>query len=500
MAVNRYFSEMEIKRRDFIKSSVLAGIGTTFTPNEQLFEIENPTVHPGKKKKIIVAGAGISGLCCAYELMKAGHDVTVLEASGRHGGHVFTGRDGLSDGLYADFGADHITKPGYERFFEYAQKFNLTVLPYPHAEGSEAAPNRNGLRMINGKFYNDEQMADASVLRQFGYNDKEVKFLEKNKWYALGHMYLKPYLGKIKDPDKPFGVGLDDLDKIPLADIYKKEGASEAALRALGGKNESALFAIWRYDVMAIRGIPLSHGDTFHLKGGNQQLPNAFALQLGDRVKLAHPITAINRNDNGVTVKYKAYGYDEEMEMSADYLVNCISLPVFRKIPVTPALSAEKQYVVDNLAYSSHPFYVFEASSRFWLDDGFKSINMDFEHPDISSIWEESYDVKSSRIILKAYAPGGVSAQRGLAAFREVYPGKKDTIVQALTVDWTKDKFAPTCEMEAYPIGEMNKFWPQVLKPDGRIYFAGTYADSLSRGMESCLRSAQRVAKEINEI
>ena len=159
-----------------------------------------------------------------------------------------------------------------------------------------------------------------------------------------------------------------------------------------------------------------------------------------------------------------------------------------------------KQYVVDNLSYSSHPFYVFVASSRFWLDDGFKSINMDFEHPDISSIWEETTDVKSSRIILKAYAPGGVSAQRGLAAFREVYPGKRDTIVQALTVDWTKDKLAPTCEMEAYPIGEMNKFWPEVLKPDGRIYFAGTYADNLSRGMESCLRSAQRVAKEINAL
>ena len=52
--------------------------------------------------------------------------MTVLEASGRYGGHVFTGRDGLSDGLYADFGADHITKPGYERFFEYAK--NLILL------------------------------------------------------------------------------------------------------------------------------------------------------------------------------------------------------------------------------------------------------------------------------------------------------------------------------------------------------------------------------------
>ncbi len=489
---------MEVKRRDFLKSSLLAGIGTSFVNADPIFQDEL-TLSP-KKKSIIVAGAGITGLCCAYELMQLGHEVTILEASGRHGGHVFTGRDGLSDGLYADFGADHITQPGYERFFEYAKKFDLTVLPYPNAEGSDAAPGRNGLRMIKGKFYTDEQLADPAVLKSFGFNDREIKQLSSHPWYTLAPMYLKPYLSKFKDPNEPFGIGYDDFDKIPVADIYKKEGASEAALGFLGGKNSSALFTLWRRAGMQFRGIPDSEGDTFHLKGGNQELPNAFARQLGDRVKLAHPIVSIDRTDTDVTVHYRAYGYEEVKQMTADVLVNCIPLPVFRKIPVTPGLSEAKQYVVDHLSYSSHPFYVFEASSRFWLDDGFKSINMEFEHPDISSIWEEKYDVKSNRIILKAYAPGGVSALRGLAAFREVYPGKKDTIVQALTVDWTKDKFAPTCEMEAFPIGEMHKFWPEMLKPDGRIYFAGTYADNLSRGMESCIRSAQRIATEVHKL
>jgi monoamine oxidase len=186
--------------------------------------------------------------------------------------------------------------------------------------------------------------------------------------------------------------------------------------------------------------------------------------------------------------------------MQADVLVNCITLPIFKNIPVSPPLSPAKKYVIDRMGYSSHPFYVFEASTKFWLDDGFKTINMEFEHPDISSIWEETNEVDTSRVVLKAFGPGGLSPERVLAAFRSVYPGKHDTIEQALTFDWTKDKFAPACEMQPFPIGTMNKFWPQVMQPEGRIYFAGTYADNMSRGMESCIRSAQRVAQEISKL
>jgi monoamine oxidase len=516
-----------MKRRGFLKKSLAAGAAITLGPLAA-----GAAALP---KKIIVAGAGITGLCCAYELMKAGHHVTVLEASGRYGGHVFTGRDGLSDGLYADYGADHITKPGYERFFEYVSEFGLETIPYPNAEGSEHTYDKDKLTVIDGKVYRAEQFKDPVVLKGFGFNEREVAFLSQHAMHELPAFFVRKYVDKFTDPFQPFGVGYDELDKVSIASVYAKEGASAAALRFLGGKHTNALYSLWRLSLMYSRGIPLSEGETFHLREGNEQLPIAFAKRLESRVRLNHPVTAIRHSPTGVSVSCHPYGAKEAVTMAADVLVNCITLPVFSGIPITPVLSPAKQYVVDHLKYSSHPFYVFEATSKFWLDDGIPSINMEFEDPLISSIWlasepskgteegawrsssdegrgrspsegsnsvagRSSNRVETNRVILKAFGPSGFPPEQVLAAFRKVYPGKKDTIVKALTHDWSKDKYAPVCEMEPFAIGEMHKFWPEILRPDGRIYFAGTYADNMSRGMESCLRSAQRVAKEIDKL
>jgi len=55
--------------------------------------------------KMLVIGAGLSGLVAAHRLQAAGHQVTILEARSRVGGRVLTLREPFAEGQHADVGA-----------------------------------------------------------------------------------------------------------------------------------------------------------------------------------------------------------------------------------------------------------------------------------------------------------------------------------------------------------------------------------------------------------
>src|SRR5438270_10366801 len=108
-----------------------------------------------RPKTVIVIGAGIAGLSCAYELVRRGHEVTVLEASGRPGGHVRTFHDPFADGLYADMGAEHFYYPGYTQYWRYLNEFGLTAIHFPRRE--------NLARYLHGKRFEEADLHSRAV-------------------------------------------------------------------------------------------------------------------------------------------------------------------------------------------------------------------------------------------------------------------------------------------------------------------------------------------------
>src|SRR6266550_704175 len=88
---NRYGPRIDgATRRDFLKASLLASAGLLLSRHPLFADVPAPRKNG---IRVAVIGAGFSGLACAYELMSAGYDVTVIEARDRVGGRVISFND-----------------------------------------------------------------------------------------------------------------------------------------------------------------------------------------------------------------------------------------------------------------------------------------------------------------------------------------------------------------------------------------------------------------------
>jgi len=456
------------------------------------------------KKKVIVIGGGIGGLSCAFDLMERGHDVTVLEASRRTGGHVKTIYDPLPDGLYADVGAEQFTNPGYVDYRKWVKKFDLPFLAYPR--------RRDMYRKINGKWRTEAELADAKTQREFGFNEREVAFMQEHGWTEMSRLFFGPMAAKFKDEYQPFGIGLDELDHVLLGDWLVTQGASNTARGFCGGSrltakdkpptdgDVSALFRIWQEAIVQMRGLPVFKREVFRLKGGNQLLPDTFAKHLGDRIHKNCPESHIEHDASSVTVQFTEGADKKAQTLKADFVVVCASPLVLPGIKISPGLPEAKAFALSHTPMSMGSRVVLRAKTRFWKGDTVPSINLETGNSNMGLVYECAGEVSDQGCVLMGTGIPAQTPEEALAAFRKFYPGAaKDTIEQCIVHQWWKEEpLALGCERHPFPFGQLAKVWPHLIQPVGRIHFAGAAYDNLPWGQDAATRSARRTAAAID--
>jgi monoamine oxidase len=448
-------------------------------------------------RKVIVVGAGLAGLAAAYELVANGHDVTVLEARTRPGGRVYTLRSPFADGLYAEAGPVSFSD-AYRHFLHYVKAFDLPTSPL---KGSPlpAVYHLRGKRL---------------EVKPGGKADWPFDLKPEERGHPLGDLtgkYFAP-ADNLGDPTDPAwrAAPFASCDQMTMAELLKSQGASEGAVELLGdclwfGYGWSRISALHRllsdlalYRNYAARVLP----------GGMDLLPNAFAKSLRDRIHYGSPVMRILQEPGKVRAVFRQGGGEQVLE--ADRLICTTPLPALRKIDFSPELPAPKREIVRGLEHTPVTRVYLQVRRRFWTDAGTAAnaftdlpIQLVTEHPfarpaDLGPRSVLECHIKGTEAERMAARTQDAQLAAALAGLEKVHPGIGGYVEGGTSVSWGTDPWAGGAYAFWKP-GELTRWLPELVKPAGRVHFAGDHTSWLGRTMEGALESGNRAAREIQE-
>lgn len=478
-----------MKRRDFLKHSALAATVFSVSPLNIFASNSKNIKLKNTPKRVIIIGAGLAGLSAAYELNQAGHDVTILEAQSHVGGRVSTLRGYFADGLYAELGATFISDV-HDLTIKYSKLFGLELVPANHTLPS--------VYHLRGKRYVNKGAVDW----QIGLTAEEKKLGLDGLWGK----YVSPVVGEMGNPASAdwSDAAFRKYNEMTLGEFLRKRGASADAivLMNLGYESEFGdAFQILRNDV-----LHKNQKGEFSIRGGNDQLPKAFAAKLSDKIRYGCPVVKIEHDPKQVRVTFLQGGAAQTM--SADKLVCATPFTLLRQIEITPKFSPGKQLAIEQLQYLSVSRVFLQARKRFWIDEGLSGVaatdlpSMKLRHTTLIQ--------SGKRGILNSYNEGensrritAMSESERLSStlndIEKIYPGMRENYEGGISKCWDEDAWSRGA-ISVYDVGQMKTFIPFIARPEGRIHFAGEHTSRWTGWMQGALESGIRAAREVNEM
>lgn len=475
-------------RRSFLRTSALAGLGLALDPLRLSGSL--PPAADGNRSRVVVAGAGLTGLAAALELVRAGHDVVVLEASHRAGGRVRTLRERFPGGLHAEAGAARIPR-SHARVGAWCERYGLELAPLSSSDPQVLYVRGTRLRLPG-----------------FSMDDMPLPFSEEERAIGLGGLgrhYFSDPLSAIGDPTEPGWppASLARYDDVSLRQLLEGRGASEAAVALFTagsdlGARYSALELLMHF---ALSGPPFDR-----IVGGSDRLPRAMADELGDRVRYGRVVRRVEHGDGGVRVRAEVRrGPDGGTEtVEADRAVLTLPFTTLRAIEFRPGLSPGKDRAVRSLRYEDSVRVYLETDGRFWREEGLSGFART-DHP--MEVWDASHGQEGRRGLLMSYLRGTRAREadalserrrhdRNEAAVTEVFPGLEGRVTGRSSWSWTRARWALGA-YAYYAPGEMTRLHADVARPEGPLHFAGEHTTVWPGWMEGALASGERAAREV---
>lgn len=486
----------QYSRRNFLKLSTMAS-AFALSPAVPFLSVQDKWyLKKGKKQNILILGAGVAGMSAAIELIKLGHEVKIIEAQTRAGGRIKTLRSPLAEGLYADLGAARIPE-NHDWTMKYIQQYGLKLELFNPPQGKY-------IDLIKGKKinYTIDHPAD---LKDYPVNLTEEEF--SKGMMGIWNDSLKELMENTGDPkslDWP-PSSIAKYDQYSFKELIEKMGYSKSYSDAvnIGWETEKGMDMSV---IELVREIQLSGLATrYKIIGGNDLLPAKMAEELANHIRYGVRVLDIQQNENEAIV-YISQG-NERSSLIADWVICSFPLPVIRKMDFVKTLSYEKKMAIYEMSYWNLSRSILQVNDRYWKKEGYNGFART-DQP--SEIWDPNYESKNKRGLIAAYFKNDDSKimldwsnkeRLNFAAnhINEVFPGLHEHLEGGFIKNWGEDPWA----LGAHSIGtrgQMTTLLPHLMKPEGRIYFAGEHASAYHGWIQGAIESGNRAAKEINSL
>jgi monoamine oxidase len=474
------------------------------------------------RTSVLVLGAGVAGLCAAYELEKAGYRVEVLEARERPGGRNWTARGGTTEtslsgvsqtcrfdeGQYMNVGPARI--PQHHTTLEYCRELDVAVEVFTNANaqgwyynepsgtvGGGLAGQRVRHRTAKADTYGyvSELLAKAvdqgALDAELSAGDKEalVAFLRSFGGLTSGNRYTGGRTGYPAD-DEP-GAGFQE--GTPIAPAAR----SDVLASRLG--NYFSFEHSWDQAMLMYQPV-----------GGMDRLPYAFEGALDRAPTYGAAVTDISDGPDGVTVTYRRRG--RTRTATADHCVCTIPPQVLKAIPNTFGPQVNADLAVPTISATGK--IGLQYRRRWWEEDEQLFGGITNTNTDLGTIWYPSYGYLGRKGVVVGYYNFGGNAdaygalspaerearalERGSRIHGQVYVDELET---SFSNDWRTTRYSEGgwVSWPGDTQGGPDSPYGRLLQPAGRVHFAGDHLSHVIAWQHGALESARLTVSNLHE-
>lgn len=447
-------------RREFIKQGAILATGAIVSKNSFALNFIS-------KPKIIVLGAGISGLGAARKLSEKNYDVTILEARNRIGGRIFSHTIDENDNLVVELGAEWVGD-SHDKLKSLCNELGLELIN-----------NRFDDRLIyDNKFYKPEEWDYSpewrekfdKLLKSYAtMSEKEKIHLDKMDWWRFLMNNDIPQ----RDLDiREYSDSTDFGESIRFVSAY-------SALAEYAESNE--------FDEM-----------DWKVKGGNSLIIKSLADKIGtEKILTGHKVDTINYDS-----KIKIH-CSNGATFECDKLICALPTYSMSKINWIPALPQEKIDALNQLQYCRINKSATLFKERFWNDEKFSILTDTFSH----YFYHASKFQNSPKGVLISYSVG----DKADIMSRLTKEQREDTLADSLSVAfgdvrnqfeknvnyyWGTDEFTKGA-YALYGRGQWFSILGVLREKVKDIHFAGEHIADWQGFMEGALISGEEAADSI---